>query len=119
MLFYSGVDSTTRARDVADVLSEPNLEERIVGCKPVSETMAVLQLKLHQAKVFPSLQDCLANSEEDCESFLDDEEDSAYEKLTAEFFFLRRDFNAHVGTDTVKWNDLIGKYDSTTSTIAA
>ncbi|VDO94162.1 unnamed protein product [Soboliphyme baturini] len=108
MVFPSSksVDITTRAQAGVGVLVEPSLSDRIIDWKPVSGRVVILRLKLQQTKSMTLVQVYAPNLEGEYETFLEQVQWALYEMPNTPSLIIVGNFNAHIGVDAEKQNDV-------------
>ena len=108
-LFYSGADSSMSAQAGVGILTSP----RLSGCGsdwiPLGSRVCMLKLTLLDRSLC-LLQIYAPNATSGYQTFVDEVNDALLEVSATESAVLMGDFNAHVGTDTDTWKDVIGKH---------
>ena len=108
-LFYSGVDTTMSAQAGVGLLVSPHLAHCVVDWTPLGGRVCLLKVRLQKRSVC-ILQVYAPNACKQYQPFLDEVSDALQKVTSSESIILLDDFNAHVGTDNMTWNGVIGKH---------
>src|SRR5699024_3442811 len=109
MLFYSGVAPSVCAQAGVGILTSPRLASRGVEWMPISSRAIAMRLTLVGGKNLAIVQAYAPNTEAEYTTFLDELDGGLSRLHPTDSLILMGDFNAHVGTDTETWRNVIGR----------